>query len=482
MRIVCILILCLLSWNAFSQNRNDLEKRRQGIIQAIRETQEQLEETKKNKNATLAQLRALQSKLAARQKLIGNINQEIEAINQDISQSSREITELRQNLEMLQVRYAQSVRYAYKHRSSYNMIAFLFAAEDFNEAIRRLRYLKKYRDYRKNQAEQIRLTQSKIQKKIGDLNTVKSQKDVLKTAEEQQRMAVMKEANETDKVVKELRGKEKQLSGNIAKNQKSLKQLERTIQNLIQREIELAKKREAEERRKEEQRKKEEEQRKLAAAANTASGSNTGISVATGSGMKPAVPGSGTPSGGNIAANASPAKPAVKEPKTEVVASAERPVAKTSYSLSLTPEVAALSNNFESNQGKLPWPVEKGFIAEKFGVNKHPLYNVETENSGIEIQTSPNAPARAVFNGVVKNIFFVPGMGQCVLIDHGRFFTVYSRLGNVSVQKGQSVNMKQTIGSVAANENGEYLMHFELWKVGANDRSSAQNPEHWIAR
>jgi len=69
-----------------------------------------------------------------------------------------------------------------------------------------------------------------------------------------------------------------------------------------------------------------------------------------------------------------------------------------------------------------------------------------------------------------------------VLIDHGRFFTVYSRLANVSVSKGQTVSMKQTIGTVGPNDSGEYLMHFELWRVGANDKSSAQNPEHWIAR
>lgn len=478
MRIFQILIFCLLSVTVLAQqsssNRADLEKRRESILQSIRETQEQLEQTKQNKKVSLAQLRALQSKLAERQKLIGNINQEISAINKNIQYSSKEIGQLRQNLDMLKVRYAQSIRYAYKNRTSYNMIAFLFSSTDFNEAIRRLKYLKKYRDYRKEQADQIRLTQSKIEKKLGILNSEKSQKDVLKLAQEQQKMEVEKEANETDKVVKELKGREKELAGSIAKNQKSLKQLERTIQNLIQREIELARKREEEERRREEQKKKEEEQRRLAAANS----SSTNMNVATGSGTRNV--------GGNVATNNPKPSTGTTSSKPSAPAEPSRPVAsntaRPSYSLSLTPEVAELSNNFESNRGRLPWPVEKGFIAEHFGINKHPVYNIETENSGVEIQTSPNAPARAVFSGVVKNVFYVPGMGQCVLVDHGRFFTVYSRLANVSVSKGQTVAMKQTIGNVMANENGSYLMHFELWKVGANDKTAAQNPEGWIAK
>ena len=100
----------------------------------------------------------------------------------------------------------------------------------------------------------------------------------------------------------------------------------------------------------------------------------------------------------------------------------------------------------------------------------------------MEIQTNPGANVRAVFGGTVTNVFYVGGMGQCVMINHGRFFTLYSRLGSVNVSKGSKVSMKQNLGTVGANDNGEYLMHFELWKVGANDKSSPQDPSGWIAR
>ena len=463
--LICLLALLMAGLQSAAQSRTDLEKQRQNILQSIKETQDQLEATKKNKTATMAQLRALQNKVAERQRLINNINQEIRYIDNNIKMSTQEVSQLKQNLETLQIQYAQSIRYAYKHRSSYDMMAFLFSSDNFNEAIRRLKYLKRYRDYRKEQAEKIRITQASIEKKINELNTVKSQKDLLLTAEEQQKMVIVKESNEKDKIVQELKGKEKQLSGTIVRNQKSLRQLERTIQQLIQREIELAKKREEEERKR-----REEEERKLAAASNSG-----GVSVNTGSGIRTVGGNTSTPPA-TSGASGPAAKPA---PATTAKST---PAPRPSYSLSLTPEVAALSDNFESNRGKLPWPVEKGFIAERFGRTKHPVYNIQLENSGIEIQTAPNAPARAVFNGTVKSILVVPGMGQCVLVDHGRFFTVYSRLGNVAVKKGLQVAMKQTIGNVIANENGEYLMHFELWKVGANDKSAAQDPAHWIAQ
>lgn len=479
---LCFLVFlcCVYSWASAQQppvSRSDLEKRRQYILEAIKLTQEQLEATTQDKKTTMSELRALQHKLSARQKLINNINEEIDAINSNINNSAQEINQLRKELDILQIRYAQSVRYAYKNRSSYNMLAFLFTSGNFNEAVRRLRYLKRYREHRKEQAGAIRMTHTRIEQKLGILNAEKSQKDLLLNTETQQKQVIQKETNQKDRVVQDLKGREKELTADIAKNQRSLRQLEKTISNLIQREIELAKKREEEQRRKAEERRKQEEEQ-MAAAARVA---RQPVSVATGSGVQPAVP----ERPATTTSPATPPKPAVTE---KPIAAATRPapprpaVEKPTYSLSLTPEVTALSNNFESNQGRLPWPVEKGYIAEGFGRKKHPVYKIEIENSGVEIQTATNAAARAVFNGTVTNVFFVPGMGQCVLVTHGKFFTVYSRLGNVTVKKGDNVSMKQHIGTVVPNDEGEYLMHFELWKVGSNDKSAPQDPAAWIAR
>lgn len=464
-------IFLLLQSLAFAQeqpNSVELEKRRLELLASIRQTEEQLAAIKKDKSATLSQLQALQNKLRQRQRLINNINQEIAAINSNIRESSDEVANLRNRLETLKVQYAQSVRYAYKSRSSYDMLAFIFSADDFNDALRRIRYLKKYRDYRKDQVAMIRNTQTVIEKKINVLNDQKKDKDALLSTEEQQKTVLVAESNETNAVVKELKGKEKQLAASIERDKKAAKKLENTIRDIIRREIEIARKKAEEEERK---RKEEEAKRQAAAAAAAASG---GMKVNTGSGTRV------------VGGNAPVTKPAETKPaetKPEAPVTTKRvPVETPSYALSLTPEVTALSNSFEANRGKLPWPVEKGFLAETFGQHQHAVAEkVTIDNKGIEIQTPPNAPARSIFDGEVTAVFYVPGMGQSIIVNHGKFFTVYSRITNVSVKKGDKVKTKQTLGSVVLNDDGVPMMHFELWRVVGNS-SNPVDPAQWIAR
>lgn len=469
MRISATLILILFSMQVLAQQptKEDLEKRRQSIMEAIRQTEQQLEATKKDKNASMSQLRALQSKLRERQNLIGNINQEIGQINNTISLSSQEVSVLRANLEVLKLRYAQSVRYAYRSRSSYDMLAFIFSSKDYNEALRRLKYLKKYRDYRKEQANKIRVTQGVIIQKINVLNTEKAQKDQLLTAEQEQKNLIQKETFETDRVVKDLKGREKELLADIDKNKRAAKQLDKTISDLIRREIELVRKKaEAEAKRKaeEEARKKAEEARKASLAA---SGGN--YMTNNPANNKPVVKPGGTVT----------TKPVVTAPVEE--APAPRVARETpSYALSLTPEVAALSNSFESNRGRLPWPVETGSVVEAFGRHQHAIAEkVMMDNKGIEIQTRTNASVRAVFDGEVTAVVYTPGMGQMVLVSHGQYFTVYNRLGSVSVKKGDKVRTKQQLGTVVLNDDGIPVVHFELWRVSKD--YYAVDPQGWLA-
>lgn len=145
--------------------------------------------------------------------------------------------------------------------------------------------------------------------------------------------------------------------------------------------------------------------------------------------------------------------------------------------LAMTPEAAALSANFTANKGKLPWPVEKGFIIRSFGEHRHPtLPNVKIVNNGIDIVTSDGSAVRAVFQGEVRAIFNVPGMQNAVMINHGEFFTVYTHLETVLVKKGDKVTTKQNIGKVYKDpEDGKSIVHFELWQGNVK-----QNPEFWI--
>ncbi len=134
-----------------------------------------------------------------------------------------------------------------------------------------------------------------------------------------------------------------------------------------------------------------------------------------------------------------------------------------------------LSNEFAANKGKLPWPVE-GAIVERFGKHKHPVYqNVDLpQNNGVTLVVKRGAQAKAVFNGKVTQIVVLPGYNQCVLISHGAYYTLYTKLKTVSVKTGDKVVTGQVVGTVDTI-GGEDLFHFELW-----DGSTPQNPENWL--
>lgn len=134
-----------------------------------------------------------------------------------------------------------------------------------------------------------------------------------------------------------------------------------------------------------------------------------------------------------------------------------------------------LSNEFAANKGRLPWPVE-GAVVEHFGKHHHPVYtNVELpQNNGVTLAVRQGAQAKAVFNGKVTQIVVLPGYNQCVLVNHGSYFTLYSKLKSVSVKVGENVTTGQVVGTVDTI-GGEDLFHFELWKG-----STPQNPEQWL--
>lgn len=500
-KIIVTFLLVLTCGVALAQkgvSREELERRRVRLLESIKQTQAELAATRQDKKITLSQLQALQAQVANRQKLIQSMSTELGQIDGNIRNSQQEVNKLSAEVSFLQMRYAQSIRYAYRNRNAQSMMAYLFSASSFNDGIRRLAYLRKFRDYRMAQADQIRRAQNQLQRKIGVLANEKTRKNVLRQAEENQKIVLQKEAAQTDRAVRELRSRETELSTSVARNQRDARNLEKAISDAIRREIEIARKKAEEEARRqaEIQRRQEEERQRVAAAklaaereaaaraaaqAKAAEDARKKAAAATanngptyGNGTVALNTGSG---GGNTPASTE--SPAAKPAPANTPPPAPRPTPKpATVTPGLTPEAAALSASFESNRGRLPWPVEKGFIVAGYGRQKHPVaQNVMIENNGIDIQTSAGATARSVFEGTVSKVFYVAGFGQNVLINHGGYFTVYNGLGTVSVAAGQKVQTKQAIGTVAPNEDGVPVLKFQVWK-GAN----TQNPAAWIAQ
>lgn len=136
-----------------------------------------------------------------------------------------------------------------------------------------------------------------------------------------------------------------------------------------------------------------------------------------------------------------------------------------------------LSDEFAANKSRLPWPVE-GTVVESFGKHQHPVYkNIELpQNNGVTLVVKPGTQAKAVFNGKVTQVVVLPGYNQCVLVNHGEYFTLYAKLKSVSVKAGDSIRTGQVVG-IVDSIGGEDLFHFELWKG-----TTPQNPENWLRK
>ena len=160
----------------------------------------------------------------------------------------------------------------------------------------------------------------------------------------------------------------------------------------------------------------------------------------------------------------------------EEIRLAKAKATKESDVLALTPEEQELADNFTANKGKLPWPVERGVI-ERFGVQAHPvLRGIETFNNGVKISTEEGALIRAVFEGTVSRIIDIPGAGKAVILSHGDYFSVYSNLLHVSVKRGQSVQLKEKIGTVLTKTNiNESITELQIWKG-----SEKMDPSSWL--
>lgn len=142
----------------------------------------------------------------------------------------------------------------------------------------------------------------------------------------------------------------------------------------------------------------------------------------------------------------------------------------------LTAEAKILADNFRANKGKLPWPVEKGFVSLAYGDQTHPVYKtLVIHNSGVEITTEAGANARSVFAGEVTSIIVLSPVNKAVMIQHGDCFTVYQNLSSVAVSKGEKVHIKQNLGKIRTNSEGKTILKFTI-----SQNTTYNNPASWL--
>ena len=430
--ILVLLLLALVNPVYCQKTKGKSKKQLQSEITSLQKeittANQLLKKTKKDKEMTLNEVNLLDKKIKQREQLIKAYNEQIAVLDEEINAGQSNIKTLNADLGKLRKEYAKMLTFANKNRSHYDKLGFVFASQNFNQAFRRLRYIREFSDARKVKMDQIASTERRISGEVEASQQAREEQAALLKDEKEQQEALKKEKEELNSQVAKLKKKEGNLQQDIKNKQQQTQKLQKAIDDIIAEEIRKANA-EAERKRKEEAKKK--------AAANKDKG--------------------------KTATTSAPATPAPSKEK----------------GMALTPSEQTLSSNFVNNKGKLPWPVERGVVSSSYGKHASVVSSkVTVTNNGIDIATTEGAKARAVFDGEVASVAKLVGSNTVVIIRHGEYFTVYSNLENVTVKRGDKVKTKQNIGTVHTNKNeNKTEIHFELLK-----EQSRQNPANWLSK
>lgn len=406
-------------------DKDALEKQREQLRKEIEETENALNETRKTAKVNMGQLSLINKKVDLQENVIGNINSEIKNLNDNIYLSQLEINKMSRILDTLKQEYSNSMVYAYKNRSNYDFLNFIFSASSFNDAIKRVAYLKSYRTYREMQAENILRTQAMLEDRIKTLSGTKKRKNVVLQEQDKAMTQLEKQQEEKKLIVNKLKSQQKELTAQVNAKRKQDARLKNMITAMIRREIENARNEAA-----------KKEKARLAEMKKNNAESKNGTAAIT------------------------------KPEKTEV---SPRPGGSVLVSSDAD---RALDASFKNNRGSLPWPAS-GYVIAHFGSNKLPG-GIIYDNPGVTIGVNVGEPVKAVFEGEVTLVSYIEDK-QAVFIKHGKYFTVYSNLSSANVQRGDQVKTGQVIGKAGINDEGQGEVDFILMQESENI-----NPELWL--
>jgi septal ring factor EnvC (AmiA/AmiB activator) len=442
--IFSILAFLTMSMVVYAQpkSREELERQRQQLKKEIEETEKLLNSNKTQTKENLLQYNLISKKVNLQDRVIDNINRDLHMLDNNMYTISKDVRRYDLLLDTLKQEYAKSMVYAYKNRSSYDFMNFIFSSANFNDAIKRISYLKSYRSYREMQGDNIVRTQDLRKKRIQDLNGTKNKKNQVLEVQSKEMAILETQQKEKDRVIAELKKQGKQLNKQIAAKQKQMQKVNTAIAAAIRAAQEEARKEAMAKAAAEKKRLKEEADR-IAKANATANASNDVKSSPTKTIITP------TP------------KPT--------------PAPKAAESVLLNSENTALNASFEKNRGALPWPLDRGVILMHYGANTLPSGTIMDVTS-VTISSEIGTPVKAVFDGTVTAVKPIEDM-IVVIVQHGRYFTTYSNLSGVTVQKGQSIRTGQTLGRVAANFDGIGAIDFYI-----SNETSNYDPEKWLKR
>ncbi len=441
-RIIALLLVCFVLIGTIdaqtNPSREDLQKQEQSLRKELDELNRLLEQTKKNKKSSLGQLAVIRSKIAKREALVNGIRNQVKILDAAIYNNQLDVQRLNKDLDTLKSRYAKSIIFSYKGRSGYEYLNFLFSAKSFNDAVKRITYLKSYRQNREAQANAINMSQNDLNQKINVLSDNK--KDRLKTlsVQNEQLQVLEQDKKEQDKVVKQLKSKEAEITAQVKQKESQRRKMQQALTALIRREIQEAER-------------KEKERLAKIKAANA---------EATNKAKAPE--------------NNATAKANIKIGKVDgglASTTDNRPYS----ALETTEEGRETSISFENNKGNLPWPVDRGNVYVHFGVENIPGTKLNRKSDGIEIALPKGSAVKSVANGTVIYVGDVNG-DLSIFVKHGKYFTTYSHLSTANVRVMQEVRAGTVLGRSGVNLDGEGALLFSI----NNEKVVFFDPESWL--
>jgi len=424
-----ILFLALsLHHSVVAQTREELEKERIALKKEIEETEKLLKENTVSTKENLVEFNLISKKVNLQDRVIDNISRDLYVLDNNMYVISKDIHRYDKLLDTLKDEYARSMIYSYKNKSNYEFLNFIFSASNFNDALKRISYLKSYRAYREMQGQNILRMQQLRKKKVVQLNDTKQEKNQVLEVQSKEKEILEIQKKEKDRIIADLKKKGKQLNKQITAKQKQMQKVNTAIAEAIKKAIIKAK---------EEALAKEKERLKVESKKNE----KTDVNKTT------------------VKSNVTP--------PTKPIPSGQ--------SILLNDENIELNNSFEKNRGSLPWPLDKGFVMMHYGKNTLPSGSI-LDVTSITISSDVGTAVKAVFDGTVTALQQIDDM-SVVIIQHGKYFTTYSNLTGVSVRKGQQISRGQVIGKVAANLDGIGSIDFYIQNESANF-----DPEKWLRR
>ena len=386
LRFILCLVCSLVVLRLAADEVKDLQREQEQIRRELAETEQLLKETKKNETATTNKLTLLNKNIKDRKRLINGINREIQAIDHDMLRLVARRGELQVEQNRLREDYAQLIRKTHYQQRMQSPLLFILSAKNFQQLMRRMRYLRQFARYRQRQVAAIEATQADIDAQNQSLAERKTERNAALKSQQKEQEQLTRDQRKQQKMLNELKKKEKNLAAKQKKQQKRINEINKKIEDVIR---------------------------------------------------------------------------------------------KQATKTTLTKEQQLLAGGFEQNKGRLPWPVEKGFISGTFGVHQHPVYeHVTVNNKGIYLQTTAGSTARAVYEGEVSSCV-VLGNTYAVIVQHGNYRTVYSNLSQLRVKQGDKVKAKQALGTIYSDpdDDNKTEVYFQIYK----DRQLL-DPTPWLAR